>query len=431
MSDIPIQCPRCGNEFKLTESLAQPLIEKMQQDFRQQLAQKDQQAAQQLEAVRAKFQQQEEVLRAQREKLDADRAALEEKAAELAEQQRRKIAEEEARKARLAAAGELESKTRQLREYEIIMAANNAKLAEAQKAQAELLRKERQLDDARREMELTVEKRVTAALGQEREKAQKEAEEKLKLQLAERDEQLKSMQKKIDELKQKAEQGSQQLQGEVQELELESRLKECFPHDLIEPVPKGEFGGDIIQVVHNPQGQRCGAILWESKRTKTWSDGWLAKLRGDMRTAKAECSILMSRTLPKDVETFALIDDVWVTGMLCALPLAAALRNALIEIQSTRLAGEGQQTKMGMVYQYLTGPEFRQRVEAMVEAFKAMQQDLQDEKKAMQKIWARREKQLDMASGAIAGMYGDLQGIAGRQLKEIEGLDLRSLGAGE
>ena len=431
MSDLNIQCPNCGAEIKLTESLAQPLVQKMREDFQRQLELKDREAAHRLEAANAKIAEREALLRTQREKLEAEKASMEEQVRRLAEEQRKKIAEEEARRAQARAAGELEAKNRELHDAQELLKIRDAKLAEAQKAQVEFLQKQRQLEDDRREMELNIEKRLQAALGQEREKAQRDVEEKFRLLLAEREEQLKSMQKKIDELKQKAEQGSQQLQGEVQELELESGLRQQFPHDVVEPVPKGEFGGDVIQYVVSPQGQRCGAILWEAKRTKNWSDLWLAKLRSDMREAKAQYSVLMSHALPKGVETFALIDGVWVTNSICALPLAAALRAAVIETHSARLAGEGQQGKMAMVYQYLTGPEFRQRVEAMVEAFQALQQDLQDEKKAMQKIWARREKQLDMASGAIAGMYGDLQGIAGRQLKEISGLDIKSLGAGE
>ncbi len=297
-------------------------------------------------------------------------------------------------------------------------------MAEAQKAQADLLKKQRELDDAKRELDLTVEKRVQASVAEVREKAKKEAEDNLKLKVSEKEEQIASMQRQIEELRRKAEQGSQQLQGEVMELELESTLRSKFPFDSIEPVAKGEFGGDVIQRVVSPMGLLCGAILWESKRTKNWSDAWLAKLRGDQRTAKAEISVLISQALPKDIESFSHVDGVWVTAPQYALPLVMALRQTLIEVANSKQSQEGQQTKMELVYGYLTGPRFRHRVEAIVEKFSDMQADLDREKKAMTRLWAKREAQIQGVIESTVGMYGDLQGIAGRALEEIEGLEV-------
>jgi len=235
------------------------------------------------------------------------------------------------------------------------------------------------------------------------------------------------MQQKIEELKQKAEQGSQQLQGEVQELELENLLRAKFPFDSIEPVPKGVFGGDILQRVVSQSGQPCGTIIWETKRTKNWSDGWLTKLREDQRTAKAEVSVLVSQVLPKGVEAFDVVEGVWVTNPRAALPVATVLRHTLLQVGMARQASEGQQTKTEMIYQYLTGPRFRHRVEAIVEAFSTMQEDLDKERKAIMKQWAKREEQIERVMGATVGMYGDLQGIAGKSLQEIEGLEFPAL----
>ena len=235
------------------------------------------------------------------------------------------------------------------------------------------------------------------------------------------------MQRQIEELKRRADQGSQQLQGEVLELELETTLRLKFPLDCIEPVAKGEFGGDVLQRVMGPLGQWCGSILWESKRTKNWSDGWLAKLRGDQRTAKAEIAVLVSSTLPKEIETFGQIDGVWITEPRLALPLVIALRQSLIEIASTRQTQEGQETKMELVYQYLTGPRFKHRIEAIVEKFSDMHADLDRERKAMTRLWAKREMQIQGVIESTVGMYGDLQGIAGRALPAIEGLELPML----
>jgi hypothetical protein len=278
-------------------------------------------------------------------------------------------------------------------------------------------------------LELTVEKRIQEGLDITREQAKREVEAAMKFKVMEKDQTIASMQQKIEELKQKAEQGSQQLQGEVQELELENLLRIKFPFASIEPVAKGEFGGDVLQRVFSQNGQYCGAILWESKRTKNWSDSWLVKLREDQRSAKAEVSVIVSQALPKDVETFDVVDGVWVTAPRASLPLATILRQSLMDVTVARQVSDGQQTKTEMVYQYLTGPRFKHRVEAIVEAFTTMQEDLERERKAFTRQWAKREEQIERVIGATAGMYGDLQGIAGKSMQEISGLDMELLGA--
>lgn len=413
-----IICPKCKTEIKLTESLAAPLIESTRRDYEQRLAKKD-----------ADIAKRETSLREREEALSKAKETIDDQVAEKVRQERGKIAAEEAKKAKLALATDLEQKTKELCDLQDILKQRDEKLAEAQKAQAEVIRKQRELDDARREMELTVEKRVQESLTATRDQARKEAEEQMKLKVMEKEQTITSMQKQIEDLKRKAEQGSQQLQGEVQELELEALLRAKFSRDTIEPVPKGEHGGDILQRVVGPLGQSCGTILWESKRTKNWSDTWLPKLREDQRTAKAEVSVIVSQALPKAVDTFDLIEGVWVAHPRAALPVAIMLRQSLIEVAAVRKATEGQQTKTEMVYQYLTGPRFRQRVQAIVEAFSSMQEDLDKEKKAITKQWAKREEQIERVMQATVGMYGDLQGIAGKTLQEIEGLSFKALDA--
>ena len=420
MTEPTITCPNCKTEIRLTESLAAPLIAATRQQFEKQLSQKDVEIAQREQGVRDKEKQIAEAKR-----------TLEDQVAEQVNAQlkteRARVIEEESRRAKQAAAAELDGKARELAELQEVLKVRDEKLAEAQKAQAELIKKQRELDDAKRELELTVEKRVQDGLSEVRTQAKREAEEGLKLKVMEKDQTIASMQQKIEELKQKAEQGSQQLQGEVQELELETLLRAKFPFDSIEPVPKGEFGGDVLQRVVSQSGQTSGAILWESKRTKNWSDGWLVKLREDQRTAKAEVSVLVSQALPKGTETFDVIDGVWVTSPRAALPVATILRHTLLQVGMARQTSEGQQTKTEMIYQYLTGPRFRQRVEAIVEAFSTMQEDLDKERKAIMKQWAKREEQIERVMGATVGMYGDLQGIAGKSLQEIEGLEFPAL----
>jgi hypothetical protein len=421
MTEPTITCPHCHTEIRLTESLAAPLVAATRHNYEQQLARKDSEVA----AREALLREREQELTEAKRSLDLQIA--EQVTAQLAVERARVIAEE-SRKAKQASAVELENKAREIVELQEVLHAREAKLAEAQQAQAQLSKKQRELDDARRELELTVENRVRSGLDEVRAAAKREAEDGLKLKVMEKDQTIASMQQKIEELKQKAEQGSQQLQGEVQELELESLLRAKFPHDAIEPVAKGEFGGDVLQRVLSPGGQSGGAILWESKRTKHWSDSWLTKLREDQRAAKAEIAILVSQVLPKGTETFDIVDGVWVTTPRAALPVATALRQTLLQVSLARQIADGQQTKTEMVYGYLTGPRFKQRVEAIVEAFSSMQDDLDRERKLILKQWAKREEQISRVMNATIGMYGDLQGIAGKSLQEIEGLELPALG---
>jgi hypothetical protein len=418
VTDPQIVCPNCHTEIKLTESLAAPLIAETRRQFEQQLAAKE-----------ADFGKRETALKKTQDDLVKARQAIDDEVAAKLNAERASIAEAEAKKARVALANDLEERDRQLAELQQNLTANNAKLAEAQAAQAGMLRKERELQDAKRELELTVEKKVQANLVAVRDKAKLEAEDALKAKVTEKEVQIAGMQRQIEELRRKAEQGSQQLQGEAIELELESLLRARFPHDRIEPVPKGEFGGDVLHRVLGPTGQTCGTILWESKRTKNWSVGWLPKLRDDQRAAKAEIALLVSSALPKDIETFDLIDNVWVTETRFALPLAIALRESLINLAGSRQVQEGQQTKMELVYKYLTGPQFRHRIDAIVERFTDMRDDLDRERKTMTRLWAKREEQLKGVLDSTAGLYGDLQGVAGRAMQEIESLDVAMIEA--
>jgi len=416
MAEPTVFCPQCKSEIKLTESLAAPLLESVRRDYEQRLSQKDNEISK-----REKF------LNQRAESIEKAKQNLDHEIEQKLRSERARIVSEEAQKAKLAIGSDLEQKAKEINDLQLLLQEQDKKLGEAQQVQAELLRKQRELDDAKRELDLTIEKRVQANLVAERDKAKKEAEEELKLKVMEKDQTITAMQKQIEELKRRAEQGSQQLQGEVQELQLESLLRAKFPRDTIHPVAKGDFGGDVLQRVIGPLNQICGTILWESKRTKNWSDGWLPKLRDDQRAAKADVAVILSQALPKDVDTFGFLDGVWVADPKVAVPVALSLRQSLIEISAARQASQGQQTKMEMVYGYLTGPRFRQRVQALVEAFSSMKEDLDREKKTIIRQWAKREEQIDRVMQATVGMYGDLQGIAGKTLQEIEGLEFQGM----
>jgi hypothetical protein len=413
MTEPTIICPNCRTRIPLTESLAAPVVQATRTRYEALLAEKNREMATR-----------ETGLKEREAALALEKTAIDAQVAEKLGAERKRIAAEEAINARRLLAADLDQKAKEVADLQLVLQQRDEKLAEAQKVQAELMRKQRELDDARREMDVTIETKVQASLATVRDKAKQEAEDALKLRVTEKEEQIASMQRQIEELRRKAEQGSQQLQGEVQEIELEATLRARFPHDVIEPVPKGEFGGDILQRVVGPGGQPCGAILWESKRTKNWSEGWLAKLRDDQRKAGADVALIVSNALPKGVASFDHVDGIWVTETRCAIPVALALRLSLIEVAAARHASEGQQTKAEMMYRYLTGQRFRHRVEAIVERFSEMQEDLDRERKAMTRLWAKREAQIRGVIESTAGMYGELQGIAGKALEEIDGFVL-------
>lgn len=356
-------------------------------------------------------------LRRRERDLEEQQKALELQMQTTLDAERAKIAEQARAEVEQRQSGELKSLRNALEE-------KAAALETAQEAELTLRRERNKIEEEKRELALTIQRQVDGEREQIRAAAFKLADEQHRLTDAEKDKKVADMLRQIEDLKRKAEQGSQQAQGEVLEMELEQILRAAFPLDLIEPVPKGVHGGDVIQRVRNDLGQLCGMILWESKRTKAWSDGWLPKLRDDGRTAKADAFALMTMTLPKDVCNFANIDGVWVTNRDCVLGVGAALRAALVQLADAKRAVEGQHGKMDLVYHYLTGPQFRQRVEAIVEAFSTMQDDLDAEQRAMKRLWAKRARQIERAALNAVGMHGDLAGIVGGALLELPSLAL-------
>jgi hypothetical protein len=229
-------------------------------------------------------------------------------------------------------------------------------------------------------------------------------------------------------LKQKAEQGSQQLQGEVLELELENLLRERFPHDEIEAISNGQRGADILQRVCTSSGEHCGAIVWETKRTRHWSNAWVRKLKEDQRSHAAELAVLVSQVLPDNVGLFGQLDGVWVAEVNVAVALAGALRQGLIYVNHVRRTQEGRNDKMALLYEYLAGTEFRQTIEAIVEAWVELKHDLEAEKRTMERQWKKRDQQLNRAIANTAAMYGSFQGIIGQAA--LPGIQPLQLGDG-
>lgn len=301
------------------------------------------------------------------------------------------------------------------------LAEKDAKLKEANDKELEIRREKNRLEDEKKNFELEKQRQLDEARKSIEEEASKKATEAEKYKIAQLEKKISDANKANEELKRKLEQGSQQTQGEVLELELEEMLKAEFPTDEILPVPKGVNGADIIQKVYDRSGRFCGQIIWESKKTKNWTEGWITKLKDDQRAIKAELAVIVSIVLPEGVTGFDVRDGVWVCDIKLAIALALVLRKNLEAITIEKSMAKGKDAKMEIIYSYLTGVEFKQRVEAIVEGFSSMKSGLEKEKLAYQKIWAEREKQIEKVINNTVGMYGDLSGLAPiQQIKVLE-----------
>ena len=371
MADQSISCPSCGKKIPLTRALRAEIEASLKQQFDETLQDRERQ------------------LRAQYEsRLEAD---LQRAQADAAKQAEKGVAQELA-----ALKGQVKDQAKDLEE--------------ARRLELSMRKKERELERQQQELELTVAREID----KERTRLVTETQERLveehRLKDAEKERQLGDMRRQIEDLKRKAEQGSQQLQGEAGEGELESLLRANFPSDEISAIGQGVRGADVHQVVID-RGRKSGAILWECKNTRNWSDGWIAKLKQDQRTLHADVAVLVTATLPKGCTRFALIDGVLVTDFACAAGLAGVLRAHLCQLAQTRSAAISKEESLELLYRYLSGVEFRHRVEAVVEAFTAMRHDLEQERRAAERQWARRARQIDAVTFNVAGMYGDLQGL--------------------
>lgn len=405
MPDQTIICPNCGKKIPLTETLTHQIKDNLRKEFE----------------VRAKeieisFAKREKLLIEEAEKLEKTKQTLEKEVSERLKSETEKI-KREAKKEALAA---LELEFRDLKEQN---EEKDKKLEEARKAELEFRKRMRELEEQKKSVELEVARKID----KEREKIKQTTlemfTEEHRLKELEKDKKISDMLKTIEDLKRKAQQGSMQTQGEVLELDIEGLLKTTFPTDEIEPVPKGMRGADILQKVFN-SGQYCGTIIWEAKHTKTWSDTWVSKLKDDQRAAKAEIAILATETMPKGVNSFTHIDGVWVADFSLVGNLADVLRKGIIDLFQLKRSSVGKNEKMEFLYDYLSGPEFKQKVEAIVEAFKVMKEDLDHERRSMTKMWAKREKQIERVILNTGSMYGDMQGIIGASLPQIKLLEM-------
>jgi hypothetical protein len=298
----------------------------------------------------------------------------------------------------------------------------NEKLKESAQHELELRRQAQQLKDEKERFELEKQRQMDEERKKIEEEASKRATEAQQAKIDQLNKQLSDATKAKDELARKLEQGSQQTQGEVQEMILEEMLKSEFIYDEIVPVPKGVNGADVIQIVKNQKGDECGKIIWESKKTKAWTEGWIQKLKDDQRSVKADLAVIVTSTLPSGADAISERDGVWVCDMKLAVSIATILREQLLLVSREKASSVGKNEKMEIIYSYLSGVEFRQRIEAIVEAFQGMNASLQKERLAYEKIWTEREKQIQKVIKNTVGIYGDINGMV--QLQKIEALEL-------
>ena len=297
-------------------------------------------------------------------------------------------------------------------------------IKELNRTKAEIEQLKRENSEIEERFRLEAHKALSLQLETEREKIQKVVHGKSELKLKEKEMQLNDLRHKLEEARRKAEQGSQQSQGEVQELAIEEWLSSKFPFDTIEEIKKGIKGADCIQTVHTREMQNCGTIYYESKRTKEFQKSWIEKFKADIREKGANLGVLVTEILPKDMERMGLVDGVWICTYEEFKALSFVLREHIVKLSHSLQSQENKSDKMSILYGYLTSNEFSMQIEAIVEGFTQMQSDLDTEKRAMGRIWKQREKQISKVLDNTVGMYGSIRGIAGNALGSISALEL-------
>ncbi len=376
-SQVTIICPHCQKQVSLDDALTHQLENKFKRDYDEQL---------------------------QREKINLWKIAQEKALEKIKAQQNMetKLLKEELEEKRKA-------------------------LETAQASELEVRKTKNKLEEEKRAFELEKQRQLDAERNKIRDEVGKILSEQHQLKDAEKDKVINDLKKSLEDAQRKATQGSQQLQGEVQELALEDMLKSEFPFDEISPVGKGMQGADIIQKIHDPSGKLAGSIAWESKRTKAWSEGWIQKLKDDQLRAHADIGVIISNVLPTEIKNFSPKDGIFVSNYECVLGVAYLLRSKLIEVSKAKRSTIGKDEKMESMWNYLTSTEFNQHMTALLTAFNAMKLDIEKEKRVYTKLWAKREKQIQRVFDSAIGLRGDLEGVMGNALPEMKSLEIDEL----
>jgi len=412
-ADETILCPHCNLNFPLEKGITRQTIERYKTDFQAELDHRTVELRTELEGeieskLKRSFSHQIDELKSQLTDAQQTQQDL---------QARIKKVREETREQTLA---EIQYEKQSLKEE---LKQKEQKLAEFRKKEIELRKDKKKLEESKQELEITIQRRLDEERHRLEESIRAAESERFRLKEAEYRKKIEDAHKTNEELRRKLEQGSQQLQGEVLELELEQLLRISFPIDKITPVRKGTRGADVLQSVMTRSGQVCGKILWEAKRTNNWSDKWVQKLKDDQQEAKAEIAVIVTTALPKSTsEPFFRIDDIWVVTTIAVRPVAEALRTILLETNKVKLINTGRNEKLAVLYDYLTSPQFVQRIRAVIDAFVAMKNDLDQERNAMQRIWKKRETQIERVTQNMLGMCGEIQAIAHESIPQLKSI---------
>lgn len=414
MPDQTIKCPKCGAEIELNQALTSQIEQSIKSKYEAEATEKAK------ELDKEKF-----ILKQEAKELEAKGQAIDEQVIEQLKTERKAIAETEKQKI-------LAEQSEQTKALEGELEEKNQKLKEFQLQELELRKQQRQLQEEKEAFELEAARKLDEERKKIAEDASKKAAEQNLLKMREKDDQLAAMKEQIGELKRKAEVGSQEAQGETLEGALQEVLQQSFPYDQLEEIKKGARGADILQKVFN-NGKDCGSILWESKNTKDFQKGWIQKLKKDQQEAKADIAVLMSMVLPKEIDRFGGYEDIWITDYKSAIGLATALRQTLVSVARERIRKKHQDSMKDVIYDYVTGSEFAIRVRQIAAAYIEMKKDLDTEKRSMNRIWTKREKQITLVLENLGGMRGEIEGIVGGQklLPEVDNLSLEAIAEDE
>ena len=409
-----INCPNCDFEIDVQEILTEQVEDQLEKKYQKKNAELIAKEKAKTKAMEAKLQAERDAIAKKedeyQDKLDAAISTkVKEEKSKLETKLKKKIQDEQAEV--------LKSLQNDLDEQ-------SKKVQELNKTKAEVLTLKREKDSLKETLELEAEKKLSEKLVVEREKIQKIEKDKAQFKILEQEKMNQQLTEKINELKRKAEQGSMQLQGEVQELAIEEWLASSFPLDSIEEIKKGAHGADCLQVVNTRNRQNCGTILYESKRTKSFQPAWIEKFKSDIRDKKSTLGVLVTEVMPASLNSAGQIDGVWICTFEEFKILSKALRESVIQLSTALITQDNKGDKMGMLYDFLTGSEFRMQIEAIVTGFTEMETELAKEKRAMTKIWSQREKQINKVINNTVHMYGSIKGIAGSAVQAIPMLEL-------
>jgi hypothetical protein len=405
-----IKCPNCGTDINVNNILSHQLEEEIRQKYQAQLTEEKQKYQKEKDALNNE----KEVFEQQKKQ---DKALFEERLEKQLKEERivletklkSKLSEEQADQFKLLQ-DELNQKSEQVKELN--------------RTKAEIERLKREKEEAKELAEAEAQKKLNEQLSTEKEKIRKSEEEKNELKMRDLQKQLDDQKRLTEEMKRKQEQGSMQLQGEVQELAIEEWLQTQFPLDSIEEIKKGARGGDCIQTVNTFAQQNCGKIYYESKRTKDFQGSWIEKFKADMREKAADIGVLVTEAMPSDMERMGLRDGIWVCTYEEFKGLSGVLRESIIQVSTALGSQVNKGDKMQLLYDYLTSNSFRMQVEAIVEGFSSMKSALESEKRAMQRIWKEREKQIDKVINNTIDMHASIRGIAGNAIQAVKALEL-------